>query len=52
MLSQQYEDSVNQREALKERKKTTALRLQRASVLIEALSGEKVGRTLVLETHE
>ncbi len=42
MLQQQYQDSVNQREALKERKKLTALRLQRASVLITALSDEKV----------
>ncbi|XP_074663059.1 dynein axonemal heavy chain 6-like [Tubulanus polymorphus] len=41
MLQQQYQDSVNQREALKERKVITALRLQRASILITALSGEK-----------
>ncbi|XP_071080158.1 dynein axonemal heavy chain 6-like [Haliotis cracherodii] len=42
MIQQQYQDSVNQREALKERKKTTALRLQRASVLVSALADEKV----------
>ena len=42
MLQQQYQDSVNQREGLKERKVLTGLRLQRASVLIAALSDEKV----------
>ena len=42
MLQQQYQESVNQREGLKERKVLTALRLQRASVLIAALSDEKV----------
>ena len=42
MLQQQYQDSVNQRESLKERKHLTGLRLQRASVLIEALVDEKV----------
>ncbi|XP_023930267.1 dynein heavy chain 6, axonemal [Lingula anatina] len=42
LLQQQYQDSVNQRESLKERKKTTALRIQRASVLISALADEKV----------
>lgn len=42
MLQQQYIDSVNQRESLKEHKVLTALRLERASILIEALSNEKV----------
>ena len=42
MLQQQYQDSVSQREGLKERKSLTALRLTRASVLITALSDEKV----------
>ena len=42
VLQQQYQDSVAQREGLKERKKLTALRLERASVLITALSDEKV----------
>ncbi|KAK2187819.1 hypothetical protein NP493_153g03014 [Ridgeia piscesae] len=42
MLQQQYVDSVNQRESLKEHKALTALRLERASILIEALSNEKV----------
>ncbi|ESO83512.1 hypothetical protein LOTGIDRAFT_133247 [Lottia gigantea] len=42
MIERQYQDSVNQREGLKERKKTTGLRLQRASLLIKALDGEKV----------
>ncbi|XP_041352994.1 dynein heavy chain 6, axonemal-like isoform X2 [Gigantopelta aegis] len=42
LIQQQYQDSVNQREGLKERKKITALRLQRASVLISALADEKV----------
>lgn len=41
-LQQQYTDSVNQREGLKERKELTKLRLSRASVLIGALSDEKV----------
>ena len=41
-LQQQYTDSVNQREGLKERQELTKLRLQRASVLIGALSDEKV----------
>ena len=42
MLQQQYQDSVNQRESLKQRKVQTALRLERAAVLITALSDEKV----------
>ncbi|CAH1791320.1 unnamed protein product [Owenia fusiformis] len=42
LLQQQYQDSVNQRESLKERKKLTGMRLERASVLITALSDEKV----------
>lgn len=41
-LQQQYTDSVNQREGLKERKELTKIRLQRASVLIGALTDEKV----------
>ncbi|OWF46435.1 Dynein heavy chain 6, axonemal [Mizuhopecten yessoensis] len=40
-LEQQYKDSVDQRESLKQRKVTTALRLQRASILIDALVDEK-----------
>lgn len=36
-----YEDSVNQREELKQRKVLTGLRLKRAAVLITALSDEK-----------
>ncbi|XP_069117336.1 dynein axonemal heavy chain 6-like isoform X3 [Argopecten irradians] len=40
-LEQQYKDSVDQRESLKQRKVTTALRLQRASILIDALIDEK-----------
>ena len=47
MLQQQYQDSVEQREALKERKTLTALRLDRAAVLIGALSDEKVRCTIV-----
>ncbi|KAK7488391.1 hypothetical protein BaRGS_00020365, partial [Batillaria attramentaria] len=42
LIQKQYQDSVNQREALKTRKVVTALRLQRASVLISALEDEKV----------
>ncbi|KAL8598268.1 hypothetical protein ACOMHN_035218 [Nucella lapillus] len=42
LIQRQYQDSVNQREALKQRQITTTLRLQRASVLIEALGDEKV----------
>ena len=42
MLQQQYTDSVNQRESLKERKVLTGVRLKRASVLIAALSDERV----------
>ncbi|KAK3576323.1 hypothetical protein CHS0354_039732 [Potamilus streckersoni] len=41
-LQQQYQDSVNQREALKQYKITTELRLKRAAVLISALADEKV----------
>ena len=42
MLEERYQESVNQRESLKEKRKVTALRLERASVLITALSDEKV----------
>ncbi|CAG5136729.1 unnamed protein product, partial [Candidula unifasciata] len=42
MIEQQYEDSVTQREALKERQKITGLRLERASILISALADEEV----------
>jgi dynein heavy chain len=42
MLQGQYQDSVNQREELKQRNVLTAIRLDRASLLIGALSGEKV----------
>eukprot|EP00105_Crassostrea_gigas_P038198 XP_019922346.1 PREDICTED: dynein heavy chain 6, axonemal [Crassostrea gigas] len=41
-LQQQYKDSVNQRESLKQHRITTGLRLKRASILIDALGGEKV----------
>ncbi|KAL3873017.1 hypothetical protein ACJMK2_036179 [Sinanodonta woodiana] len=41
-LQQQYQDSVNQREALKQYKKTTELRLKTAAILISALADEKV----------
>ncbi|ELU16870.1 hypothetical protein CAPTEDRAFT_116653 [Capitella teleta] len=41
-LQQQYQDSVDQRESLKQRKVTTGVRLERASVLIAALSNEEV----------
>ena len=41
-LQQQYQDSVDQREDLKRRKERTKMRLQMASLLIQALSGEKV----------
>ncbi|KAK3092231.1 hypothetical protein FSP39_000084 [Pinctada imbricata] len=41
-LQQQYTDSVNQREMLKQQKITTGLRLKRASILIDALANEKV----------
>ena len=41
-LQQQYTDSVNQREHLKEKKRLTGIRLERAAVLIAALSNEKV----------
>ena len=47
MLQQQYQDSVSQREGLKERKSLTALRLTRASVLITALSDEKVSDIMI-----
>ncbi|XP_022090728.1 dynein heavy chain 6, axonemal-like isoform X2 [Acanthaster planci] len=42
LLQQQYDDSVAQRESLRERKALTTLRLKRASVLITALAGEKI----------
>ncbi|XP_071833092.1 dynein axonemal heavy chain 6-like isoform X4 [Apostichopus japonicus] len=42
VLQEQYDDSVAQRESLRERKVTTQLRLQRASILITALADEKV----------
>lgn len=42
LIQKQYQDSVNQREALKQRQIITELRLQRASVLISALVDEKV----------
>lgn len=51
MLQNQYQDSVNQQESLKERKKTTALRLERASVLIHALADEKVRFDTQAFTH-
>ena len=41
-LTQKYKESVDQRESLKEHKKLTELRLQRANVLIGALADEKV----------
>ncbi|XP_033124826.1 dynein heavy chain 6, axonemal-like [Anneissia japonica] len=41
-LQKQYDDSVNQREMLQERKVLTTLRLQRASVLLTALADEKI----------
>lgn len=44
MLQGQYQDSVNQRESLKERKKVAGLRLQRASVLTSALANEKASK--------
>lgn len=49
MIQDQYQDSVNQRETLKERKKTTGLRLDRASVLTNALADEKVRYLDVME---
>ena len=42
VLQQQYDDSVHQRESLRERKVLTTLRLKRASVLIAALADEEV----------
>ena len=42
MIEQQCQESVNQRDALKERQEVTALRLDRAGVLIEALADEEV----------
>ncbi|BFZ12081.1 hypothetical protein BsWGS_15120 [Bradybaena similaris] len=42
VIEQQYEDSVTQWEALKERQKVTAQRLERASTLISALADEEV----------
>ncbi|XP_071789676.1 dynein axonemal heavy chain 6-like isoform X2 [Asterias amurensis] len=42
MLQHQYDDSVAQRESLRERKVLTTLRLKRASVLITALADEKI----------
>ncbi|KAL4237693.1 Dynein heavy chain 14 [Mactra antiquata] len=41
-LTEKYEESVNQRESLKQHQKTTELRLQRAGILIGALADEKV----------
>ncbi|XP_053375273.1 dynein axonemal heavy chain 6-like isoform X4 [Mercenaria mercenaria] len=41
-LTEKYEESVNQRESLKQHQKTTELRLSRAGILIAALAGEKV----------
>ena len=42
VLQKQYDDSVAQRESLRERKVLTTLRLKRASVLMSALAEEKV----------
>ncbi|XP_070181014.1 dynein axonemal heavy chain 6-like [Littorina saxatilis] len=42
LIQKQYQDSVNQREALQQRQVTTGLRLQRAAVLISALEDEEV----------
>jgi len=41
MLQEHYRESVEQREALKQRKVLTTVRLQRAAILIAALSDEK-----------
>ena len=43
---------MNQRESLKQRKVTTGLRLERASVLITALSGEKVCQLILICVNE
>ncbi|WAR20146.1 DYH6-like protein, partial [Mya arenaria] len=54
-LTEKYEESVNQRESLKEHQRTTQLRLKRASILIAALANEKVlvwqNEGLPLDTH-
>ncbi|XP_019625905.1 PREDICTED: LOW QUALITY PROTEIN: dynein heavy chain 6, axonemal-like [Branchiostoma belcheri] len=42
ILQQQYQDSVNQRESLRERKVLTTKRLERASILTTALADERV----------
>ncbi|CAL1542606.1 unnamed protein product [Lymnaea stagnalis] len=42
VIQQQYQESVDQREALKERRRVTGLRLDRASILISALADEEV----------
>ncbi len=42
MLQAHYQGSVNQREELKNRKILTGERLKRASILITALSDERV----------
>ncbi|XP_035825271.1 dynein heavy chain 6, axonemal [Aplysia californica] len=42
LIQKQYQDSVNQKEALIERQHVTGLRLQRAGVLISALADEEV----------
>ncbi|KAH9496161.1 Dynein heavy chain 6, axonemal [Bulinus truncatus] len=42
MIQQQYQESVDQREALKERRRVTGIRLERASILISALADEEV----------
>lgn len=47
-LQQQYRDSVNQRESLKQHRITTGLRLKRASILIDALGGEKVRNSRIM----
>ena len=48
LLQQQYDDSVAQRESLRERKVLTTLRLKRASVLITALADEKVTNNITI----
>ncbi|XP_059157269.1 dynein axonemal heavy chain 6-like [Physella acuta] len=42
MIQLQYQDSVDQREALKERQRITGLRIERASILVSALADEEV----------